>query len=139
MENNALCKLAGGRDKYAQIRPPICETRRRRFPKSQKYILKAAALTNHGRLQIDKDGTRNVLPSAGFAKKGVEGVVSTADGLVGRHCAVRLDAMLQTVQLPTRVTDLHTGLAYVDGYALTLRDEGRRREPTLKHCSRSAL
>ena len=35
------------------------------------------------------------------------------------HLAIRLDTVLQAVQLPAGVTDLYTGLADVDGDALT--------------------
>jgi hypothetical protein len=37
----------------------------------------------------------NMLSGAGLGEEGVEGVISTADGLVRRHLPVRLDAMLQ--------------------------------------------
>ena len=53
----------------------------------------------------------------------VEGVVSTADGLVGGHLAVRLNAMLQTVELPATISDLGTSLTNVDGDALTLKQK----------------
>ena len=45
-----------------------------------------------------------------FTEEGVEGVVSSTDGLIRRHLAIRLDAMLQAVQLPASITDLDTGL-----------------------------
>ena len=61
-----------------------------------------------------------MLASAGLAEEGVEGVVTTADGLVGGHLAVGLDAVLQAVQLPAGIADLHSGLAHVDGDTLTL-------------------
>ena len=57
---------------------------------------------------------------SGLAEEGVEGVVAAADGLVGGHLAVRLDTVLQAVQLPAGIADLDTGLANVDGDALTL-------------------
>lgn len=60
---------------------------------------------------------------AGLAEEGVERVITTADGLVGRHLTVGLDAMLETVQLPAGVTDLDTSLANVYGDALTLLGE----------------
>jgi hypothetical protein len=41
--------------------------------------------------------------------------------LVGRHLAVRLDAMLQAVELPAGVANLATGLANVDRNALPLK------------------
>ena len=54
-------------------------------------------LTDYSWLQIDKDGTWNVLASPSLAKEGVKGIVSAADGLVRRHLAVRLDTVLKTV------------------------------------------
>lgn len=58
--------------------------------------------------------------SAGFAEEGVEGVVSTAQGLVGGHLAIRLDAMLQAVELPAGIADLNASLADVDWDAFPL-------------------
>ena len=71
-----------------------------------------------------------------LGEEGVEGVVAGADGLVGGHLAVRLDAMkilkknclrssnldamLEAIKFPARVPDLATGLTDVDGDALTL-------------------
>lgn len=45
---------------------------------------------NDSGFQINKDGTRNVLPSTSFTEKGVECIVSSADRLVTRHLAIRL-------------------------------------------------
>ena len=77
-------------------------------------------LTYNSWFQVDKDGAWNVLASSRLAKKGVERVVSSANGLIGGHLSVRLDAMLQTVELPTGIANLHTGLSHVDGDTLTL-------------------
>jgi hypothetical protein len=60
-----------------------------------------------------------VLASTSLREEGVERVVLNADGLVRRHGAVRLDAMLQTEELPAGVTDLDAGLTDVDGDHLT--------------------
>lgn len=70
--------------------------------------------TDYGGLEIHKDGPGHVFAGASLREEGVEGVVATADRLVTGHLAVRLDAMLQTVQLPAGVADLHSGLADVD-------------------------
>jgi hypothetical protein len=56
-----------------------------------------------------------VLASASLGEEGVEGIVTSANGLVGRHLAIRLDAVLEAVKLPAGVTDLATALADVDG------------------------
>lgn len=47
-----------------------------------------------------------MLARAGLREEGVEGIIAAANGLVGGHLPVRLDAMLQAVQLPAGVTDL---------------------------------
>ena len=49
-----------------------------------------------------------------LAEEGVEAVVSASHSLVRRHAAIRLNAVLQAVELPAGVTDLHSGLADVD-------------------------
>ena len=56
-----------------------------------------------------------------LSKKGVERVVRDADGLVGGHLAIRLDAVLQAIELPARVAHLATGLTHVHGDAFPLR------------------
>merc|ERR1719329_696032 len=78
-----------------------------------------ADLVNDGRLEVHHDGAGHVLASAGLGEEGVEGVVAATDGLVRRHLAVRLDAVLEAVELPAGVTGLDTGLAHVkrDGFA----------------------
>lgn len=62
-----------------------------------------------------------MLSSTSLTEEGVEGVVSSADGLVGGHLAVWLDAVLQTVQLPTCIANLHAGLSNMDRDTLTLQ------------------
>jgi len=71
-------------------------------------------LVNDGRLQIDKDSPRDMLPCPRLAEEGVEGVITHPHGLVRGHLTVRLNPMLQAVQFPTRVSDLDSGLADVD-------------------------
>merc|ERR1719201_1541195 len=73
-----------------------------------------ADLIDRGRLEIEVDATRHVLAGAGLGEEGVEGVVTATDGLVGRHLAIRLDTVLEAVQLPATVTDLATALAAMD-------------------------
>ena len=43
--------------------------------------------------------------------------------LLGAHLAVRLDAVLEAVELPARVADLAARLADVDGDALALQTQ----------------
>jgi len=53
-----------------------------------------ADLVNHGWLKIEVDATRNVLASTSLREKGVEGVITTTNSLVGWHLTIRLDAVL---------------------------------------------
>jgi len=69
---------------------------------------------HNSRLKVDEDSSWNVFTSSSFAEESVEGIVSASDGFVAGHLTIRLDSMLQTVQLPARVSDLDTGLANVD-------------------------
>ena len=78
-------------------------------------------LTYNSRLQVDKHSSGNVLPGACLAEEGVEGVISSADGFVRGHLPVWLYAMLQAVELPTGIANLHPSLSNVDGDTLTLK------------------
>merc|ERR1719446_289490 len=78
-----------------------------------------ADLVDHGRLEVDEDAARDVLARAGLGEEGVEGVVAAADGLVRGHLAIGLDAMLEAVKLPARITALDTALTKVNGDDLT--------------------
>jgi hypothetical protein len=60
-----------------------------------------------------------VLASTSLREEGVERVVATADGLVGRHLAIGLDAVLKAQKLPSGVTSLDTSLAKVNSDALS--------------------
>ena len=76
--------------------------------------------TNYCRLKIHKNSPGNVLASASLREEGVEGIISSSNGLVTGHLSIRLDAVLQTVQLPAGIADLDTSLANVDGDTFTL-------------------
>jgi len=73
-----------------------------------------AHLVHHGGLEVHEHAAGHVLAGARLREERVEGVVATANGLVRRHLAVRLNAVLQAVQLPAGIADLNTGLANVD-------------------------
>ena len=55
-----------------------------------------------------------------LGEEGVEGVISLADGGVARHHPVRLDPVLEAVELPAGVAHLATRLADMDGDTFTL-------------------
>ena len=54
-------------------------------------------------------------------EESVERVISSPNSLVRGHLAIRLDAVLETVELPAGVTNLAAGLADVNGDTLTLK------------------
>jgi len=60
-----------------------------------------------------------VLAGTCLGKEGVEGIVTTTDGLVGRHLTIRLNAMLEAEKLPACVADLDACLSDVDAKSLT--------------------
>jgi hypothetical protein len=60
-----------------------------------------------------------VLSCTGLREKGVERVITSADGFLAWHLAIRLNAMLQTEQFPACVSNLDAALADVDANALT--------------------
>ncbi|CAN7986689.1 unnamed protein product, partial [Ixodes pacificus] len=65
-------------------------------------------------LQVHVDSPGYMLAGPSLAEKGVEGVVAPADGLVAGHLPIRLDAVLQAVELPAGIANLHACLAHVD-------------------------
>ena len=85
----------------------------------QLAVSAGSDLVTHSGLKIDVHGTRNVLSSTSLREEGIERVIATADSLVGRHLTVRLDAVLQAVQLPTSISGLDTGLTNMNRKAFT--------------------
>jgi len=75
-------------------------------------------LVDHSWFEIEVDATWDVLARASLREKGVERVVASSDGFVGRHLAVRLNAMLEAVKLPATVTDLAATLSDMNGDTL---------------------
>jgi len=71
-------------------------------------------LIDDGWLEIEEDGSWDVLASTSLGEEGVESVVATTDGLIGGHLTVRLNTVLEAEELPAGVTDLDTGLTDVD-------------------------
>jgi len=72
-------------------------------------------LIDDGGFEIEEDGSGDVFAGTGLGEEGVEGVVTTTDGLIGGHLTVRLNSVLEAEEFPACVTDLDTGLADVDG------------------------
>ena len=80
-------------------------------------------LIDDGGLKIQEDGPGDVLSSSGLAEEGVEGVISTSDGLVRGHLTVGLDTVLQAVEFPAGITNLDSGLSDVDRDTFTHDEE----------------
>ena len=55
-----------------------------------------------------------MLASARLTEEGVEGVISSPNGLVTWHLAIGLNAVFQAIELPAGIADLDTCLANVD-------------------------
>ncbi|KAA8579442.1 hypothetical protein FQN60_006535 [Etheostoma spectabile] len=72
---------------------------------------------------VHEDGSGDMFASSGLTEEGVEGVVSSSDGLVTGHLAVGLDAMLQAVELPACIAYLGSSLANMDGDTFTLQEQ----------------
>jgi len=78
-------------------------------------VSSSADFINDSRLQVKKHAAGHVLAGTSLREEGVESIVTTTNGLVGRHLSIGLDAVFQAVKLPACVSDLNTGLANVDG------------------------
>merc|ERR1719222_678946 len=73
-----------------------------------------ADLIDHSRLQVDVHGTGHVLACTSLREKGVEGIIASTDGLIGRHLAVPLDTVFKAEKFPSGITDLDTSLTEMD-------------------------
>jgi len=80
----------------------------------QLSVSSGSDLIDNGWLEIEEDGSWDVLSGTSLREEGVEGVVTTTDRFIGWHLTVWLDSVLKAEELPTGVTDLDTGLTDVD-------------------------
>ena len=81
----------------------------------QLTVRSTSHLVTNGWFQINVHRTWDVFARARLGEEGVEGIVATSHGLIGRHLSIGLNSMFETVKFPTAVTGLDTGLAHVDG------------------------
>jgi hypothetical protein len=81
----------------------------------QFAVASGADLVNNGGLEVNENGTRHMLASAGLAEEGVEGVILRSYGLVVGHLSIGLDSVLESKQFPAGVTELATGLTNMEG------------------------
>ena len=72
-----------------------------------------SGLVNDSGLQVNKDSSWNMFSATSLREEGLEGVVS--EGLVRGHAAIRLDTVLQAVELPTGVSNLDSSLSDMNG------------------------
>ena len=79
-------------------------------------------LTNNSGLQVNKHSSGDVLSGARLTKEGVESVISSTDGFIRGHLTIWLDAVLQTVELPAGIANLHPSLSNMNGDTLTLKE-----------------
>ena len=77
-------------------------------------IVSLSRLTDHRRFQVEKYGSRYVFSSASFAEESIERVTLIAKCSVAGHLTVGLNAMLQAVQLPARISHLNASLTNVE-------------------------
>ncbi|CAB1353872.1 unnamed protein product, partial [Coregonus sp. 'balchen'] len=62
---------------------------------------------------IHKHSPGDMLASSSLTEEGVEGVVSSSDGLVTGHLTIGLDPVLQTVEFPACIAHLDSSLTHV--------------------------
>ena len=62
-----------------------------------------------------------MFPCTSLREESIERVVSSTNGLIRWHLTVWLNAMFQTIQLPTSIPDLDTSLTNMDGDTFTLK------------------
>jgi len=78
-----------------------------------------ADLVDDGGLKVEEHAAGHVLAGTSLREESVESIITSTDGLITGHLTIRLDTMLQTVELPTSITDLDTCLTDVNGNNLT--------------------
>jgi len=64
--------------------------------------------------KVHKHSTRDMFSCTGLTEERVEGIITSTDGFITWHGPIGLDAMLQAVELPACVADLHTSLTNMD-------------------------
>ena len=74
-----------------------------------------SGLVNDSGLQVNKDSSRNMFATTSFGEECLERIVS--ESLVRGHMPIRLDTMLQAVELPTSIAYLDSSLSDMNGDA----------------------
>jgi hypothetical protein len=92
----------------------------------QLTVCTSTNFVNYSGLKINKDSSWYVFAGSRLTEECVEGVITTTNGLVTGHLSIRLDTVLQTVQLPAGVAHLDTSLANVDTDTFTHYEDSSR-------------
>ena len=92
----------------------ILLTRNELFWVEELSVGTSSDFIDDGWFEIEEDGSWDVLAGTSLGEEGVEGVVTTTDGLVRWHLTIRLDTVLKTEEFPAGVTDLDTTLTDVN-------------------------
>jgi len=72
-----------------------------------------SGLVNDSGLQVNEDSSWNMIAATSFREEGLEGIVS--ESLIRWHMTIRLDTVLQAVQLPAGVSNLDSSLSDMNG------------------------
>lgn len=96
------------------------------------FLHYSSLLTDYRGLKVDKHCSRHMVPCPRLAEEGAEGVVVVTCQLIGGHGPVRLDAVLEAVQFPAGVADLHASLAHMNTDTLTLGRVERDKEKEIR-------
>jgi len=89
------------------------------FGMEELAICARANFIHDSGFQVHKNAAWHVFPCARLAEKGVECIISTANGLIRWHLTVWLDAVFEAEELPACIPNLDASLAHMDANALT--------------------
>jgi len=84
------------------------------FRVEQLSVSSSSDFIDHSGFQIQEHTSGHVLSGTSFTEEGVESIISSSDGLVGRHLTIRLDSVLKAEEFPAGITHLDTGLSNMD-------------------------
>jgi len=84
------------------------------FGMEQLSVSSGSDFIDNSWFKINEDGSWDVFTSTSFREEGVEGIITTTNGLVRWHLTIRLDTVFQAEQFPAGVTDLDTTLTNMD-------------------------
>jgi hypothetical protein len=83
-------------------------------------VFTSSDLIDRRGVKIDEEGSRNILAASGLGEEGLERAGVANIGSIGVRSTVGAEAVLEKVELPSRVTKLDTSLAQVEVKNLAL-------------------